>query len=646
MLALTLWLLPQGRFEQASSVVIIIVLAAGPLAGMVWLERRRSSARQPHKWPLRSLGWAIPQATALGFAMNGVLDEGALAPPLPLLLAVAITLVPASTAALGSRSLLRPLVAELGTTDFEVRVEPRTAHRSWFYSDSVALTDRELLITVRSGSGRATYNPKTTRLALAEVTAVGTRPALRQDSPWITLPDGRGVSVPPGDVVVIQCRDETQVLPVADAAVFAEIVRIRAARVRGAPVATLPVEFGAPPTEQGHVPEVLPAPQPSGPVAHPITAPGTALRSGPGMAVRWGLGFPLALLGIVGVPVGLLLYGGLLPPQTVLERYRLGFCVLWTALATAVWLRSLHQPRYWPLWALTSGLATAIIVAVQKLGLPALLGAILGVLLSWAARQLLIRPIGTDLAQSRLEIPLRLRGGMTLLVQRDRMLLKVSGGAGGAVPQALPLGGLALAQPGQFTCSEARYWPLPGAGLRIWRGPVLRLVSGRQQWLIPVDAPRELAAILRRRAAAARRPGTSLTVAQWYELQSWAARQLTTSTRRGVLTQRKIGFGLAVAFPAAFLGTLLLSNGIGRGQARLDSGAAVVGTMLVIAMLAVADWVRVRRRLRIAEDNALPPGSPDWGDLRPGHAPLDGWQPWRDGTDQLSLVGSSEVGSR
>jgi hypothetical protein len=643
-LALTIALLPLGRFGQATALVAVIALAAGPLVGMIWLELRHSSARQPHQWPLRSLGWAFPQAIALGFAVNGVLDQSVLA-SLPL--GLAITLVPTSTAALGFRSLLRPLVAELGATDFELCVEPRTAHRSWFYGDTVTLTDREIVIAVRSGSGRATRNPKIARIALADVAAVGARPALTQDSPWITLPDGRGVSVQPGDVIVIQGRNVAQVLPVPDAAVFAEIVRTRAARVRGAAVAALPVEFGALPAEQGHIPEVLPAPQPIGPVADPFTAPGTSLRSGPGMAMRWGLGFPLALLGIVGIPVGLLLYGGLLPPQTALERYRLVFCALWTTLAAAIWLRSLHQPRYWPVWALTSGLATAIVAAVQELGLPALLGPILGVLLCWAGRQLLIRPVSADLAGSRLEIPLRLRGGVTLLVQRDRLLLKVSGGAGGAVPQALPLGGLTLLQLGQFTSSEARCWPLPGASMRIWRGPVLRLVSGRQQWLIPVDAPRELAAIVRGRAAATpRRTPAPLTLTQWYELQSWTARTLTTTRRGPGLKQRTVGFRLVVAFPAALFGTLLFSEGMGRGQVGLDAGAAVAGTMLVIAMVAVGDWIRVRRRLRVAEDNALPPGSPAWGELRDDHAPLDGWQPWWEGPDQLSRRGSNEVGSR
>ncbi|MDQ4104862.1 MAG: hypothetical protein M3186_14540 [Actinomycetota bacterium] len=95
---------------------------------------------------------------------------------------------------------------------------------------------------------------------------------------------------------------------------------------------------------------------------------------------------------VVGVWVGLLLYGGLLPPETDLERYRLAFCALWTALAAAIWLRSLQQPRYWPIWALTSGLATAVTVAVQELGWPALLAPIAGVLLTWAGRQILIRP--------------------------------------------------------------------------------------------------------------------------------------------------------------------------------------------------------------------------------------------------------------
>ncbi len=672
MLALTVALLPLGRIEwgrieQVESLVIIIALAVGPPAGMLWLQRRRPSAPKPHGWSWRSLAVAFPQAIALGFAVNAVLDRGALAPPQRILLLLAVALIPAVTAEMARRSLLRPLVAELGASDVEVLVEPRTGPRPWFYgawfssawfsSDSVALTDREIVITVRSGSGRATWNPKTERIALADITAVGARPVLPQDSPWITLSDGRGLSVQPGDVVVVQCgvqhRAATQVLPVADAAVFAEVIRTRATRVRGAPVPTLPVEVDAQPPERGHVPEVLPAPEPSGLAAHPVTGPVAPPRTGPGMAVRWSLGFPLALLGIVGVPVGLLLSGGLLPPETDLERYRLVCCALWTALAAAIWLRSLQQPRYWPVWALTSGLATAIIVAVQGLGLPALLGPIAGVLLTWAGRRVLIRPVGTDLAGSRLEIPVR-GSNFTLLVQRDRIVLKLSAGAGGAVLQALPLAELTVAQPGRFAGSEVRWWPVPGARwTRLGRGPVLRLVSGRQQWLLPVEDPRELAAVLRARAAAATpcRGACVLTLVQWHELQTWAARKLTTNRRSGGLKQRTIGFRLVVALPVAFLGTALFSESIARGAelgwvAELGWGAVVAGALLAIATALVADWIRVRRRLRVAEDNALPPGSPDWGDLRPDHAPLAGWQPWWEGADQVSRAGSSEVGSR
>ncbi|HSL07027.1 MAG TPA: hypothetical protein VK887_03520 [Pseudonocardiaceae bacterium] len=627
-LALTVALLPLGRFERVESLVIIIALAVGPLAGMLWLQRHRPSAHQPHRWPWQSLAVAFPQAIALGFAVNAVLERGALE---RLLLILAVALLPAVTAEMARRALLRPLIAELGAGDVEVLVEPRTGARPWFYGDSIALTDREIVITVRSGSGRATWNPKTERIALADVTAVGARPVLPSDSPWITLPDGRGLSAPPGDVVVVRCgrqhRAATQVLPVTDAAVFAEVVRTRATRVRGTPVAALPVEVDAPPPVQEHVPEVLPAPEPSGPAAHPVIGPVDPPRTGPGMTARWGLGFSLALLGIVGVPVGLLLSGGLLPPETDLARYRLAFCALWTALAAGIWLRSVQQPRYWPVWALTSGLATAIIVAVHGLGLSALLGPVVGVLLTWAGRRVLIRPVGTDLAGSRLEIPLRLPGGATLLVQRDRMVLKVPGGAGGVVPQALALGELALAQPGQFAGNEVRWWPLPGARMRIRRGPVLRLVSGRQQWLLPVDDPRELAAIIRARAGTVSHLGTPLTLERWHELQAWAARQLTTDRRSGGLRQRTVGFRLAVAFPLAFLGTGLFNESIARG-ASLGSGTVVATAALATAAALVADWVRVRRRLRVAADHALPPGSPDWGELRPDHAPLGGWQPW------------------
>jgi len=109
-------------------------------------------------------------------------------------------------------------------------------------------------------------------------------------------------------------------------------------------------------------------------------------------------------------------------------------------------------------------------------------------------------------------------------------------------------------------------------------------------------------------------------------LQSWAARQLTASRRGPGLKQRTVGFRLVVAFPAAFLGTSLFSESIARG-AELGSGAIVAGAALAVAAALVADWVRVCRRLRVAQDNALPPGSPAWGDLRPDHAPLEGWQP-------------------
>ncbi len=652
-LALTVALLPLARFEQIDSLVIVIALAVGPPAGMLWLQRRRPSAQQPQQWPWQALAVAVPQAMALGFTVNAVLDEDALAPAQRILLVLVVALIPAVAAERARRSLLRPLVAELGEGDFEVLVEPRTSQRPWFYSDSVALTDREIIIAVRSGSGRATWSPKTQRIALADVTAVGARPVLSQDSPWITLSDGRGLSVAPGDVVVIQCRDTASVLPVDDAAVFAEVVRARVTRARGVPVGALPIEVSAQPAEQGHVPEVLPAPEPSGPIARPITGPPSPPRAGPGMAVRWGLGFPLALLGIVGVPVALLLSGGLLQPETDLVRYRLVFCALWTALATAIWLRWLQQPRLWPVWALASGLATALIVAVQELGLPALLGPIVGVLLAWAGRRMMIRPVGTDLAESRLEIPVR-GSSFTLLVQRDRIVLKLSAGAGGAVPQALSLAELTVAQPGQFAGNEVRWWPVPGARwTRLGRGPALRVVSGRQQWLIPVDSPRELAAIIRGRAAAMPREDISapltlapLTVAQWHKLQSWAARQLTTTTRGGSLTQRKGGFRLVVAIPAAFFGSALLTESIARG-AGVDTGFPVAAAVaLAIAAVCTADWIRVRRRLRLAEDNTLPPGSPDWGDLRPDHAPLEAWQPWRESSDQMSRVGSSEVGSR
>ncbi|MGH3906308.1 MAG: hypothetical protein ACRDTE_19325 [Pseudonocardiaceae bacterium] len=643
MAVLTIVLLLAGRIERVDSLVIILVLAIAPPAGALWLQRRRSAGSTPHTWPWRSLAVAFPQAIALVAAVSAALGDDPLAPWQGIALLLGIPLMSAGSAALATRSLLRPLVPELGAGDFEVLVEPRTGRRPWFYGDGVTLTDREIVISVRSGSGRATWNPKVQRIALADVTAVGARTAVAQDSPWITLSDGRGLSVPPGDVVVVQCRNATQVLPVDDAAVFAEVVRTRAG-VAALPTApdVLPTAPDAAPEADrpgaAHLPEVLPAPEPTGPPAHPVTGPPTPPATGPGMPARCALGYPLALAGVVGVPVGLL---GFDPPAP----HRLVFAALWIAVAAGIWLRYWRQPRYWPVWALTSALGTAIVVAVDGPGW-ALLAPIVAVLLTWAGRQVLVRPVGRDLAGSGLEIPVR-GGNYTLLVQRDRIVLTLSAGAGGAVPQALPLSGLTMAQPGQFAGTEVRWWPYPGARrTRLGGGPVLRLVSGCQQWLLPVPAPRELAAIIRARAVAApRREAGTPTMMQWHELQSWAARQLTTSRRSGSLIQRKVGFRLVVAFPAAFLGSALLTESIARDA--WDSGFPVVaGVALVVAAGLVADWFRVRGRLRVAEDNALPPGSPDWGELRPDHAPLEGWQPWWEGPVQTSRPGSGGRGSR
>ncbi|MGH3803607.1 MAG: hypothetical protein ACRDTD_26460, partial [Pseudonocardiaceae bacterium] len=196
---------------------------------------------------------------------------------------------------------------------------------------------------------------------------------------------------------------------------------------------------------------------------------------------------------------------------------------------------------------------------------------------------------------------------------------------------------LTLAQPGQFVGSEPRWWPYPGGRwTRLGRGPALRLVSGNQQWLLPLRAPRELAAIVLARAAVRQQAQRSAVVAstpsiaQWRTLQSWAARQLTTMSRGGSLMRRTVGFRLVAAFPALILGSVLLGESISRGAASDGGVVAVAGAALLVATVLVSDWVRVRGRTRVAEDNALPPNSPDWGELRPDYAPMSGWQPWHE----------------
>jgi hypothetical protein len=226
------FLVGSGYVQPAANAAVAIVLATAPLLVLLWYEGRERSDSRPACWPARALVTSLPQSAASGLVGGGLLGETVVAPwQQGVLLACATLLVQVGPAVLASRILRRPLTPELGETSVEVLVKIRSNRGvpGWLEHDDVRLTDEAIITTVRPNmSWKAVIC-----IRLSDVAAVDARPGTSEDNPWITLGEGLGYDVPPGDVVVIHHRHGARVLPVHDAAAFADVIRLRAGKVKG-----------------------------------------------------------------------------------------------------------------------------------------------------------------------------------------------------------------------------------------------------------------------------------------------------------------------------------------------------------------------------------------------------------------------------
>lgn len=375
-------------------------------------------------------------------------------------------------------------------------------------------------------------------------------------------------------------------------------------------------------TQREHLPEVLPAPPESGTEVRAVSGnPSTAAESVPG---RRPVAIVLAALGVVLLPVLALLLALPTAPGFILV-----WAALWIAIAAVCWLLDLRTPRRWPGWALLSVAPPVVadLAFAAPLGLLGLAALGIAPLVARVASRRRTA-LASDLAELDVETVLP-AGTSRLRIGRDRVVL-VRGviAGGGHVNHALPLAELALAQPGEITAEEVR-WPLPGGvDVRLRGGPAVRLVAGHQQWVLPVEDPRLVADIVRRRATAAwpQRTGPQ-DLGSWHALRKWAVAR-TTAYRHGGKKQAHPAFRAPVGFLAAVLGTGLLATAAGR--ALTDPGVWIAGAVgVALGGYFVVAWLRVRQRLEFAELQQLPPHSPPWGDRRPDVAPIPEWRPWR-----------------
>ncbi|QGK69496.1 hypothetical protein GIY23_08140 [Allosaccharopolyspora coralli] len=640
-----------GVYELAfPAVLAVLSLVVG-----VWLVRKPQLTRSPDSWIAIPLATGVLMAAGVGGAMVHVMSESAGNVNFVLIPGViAFAMLPVY---LAFRALLRPLVAELGDSTVPVILQVRAASKKWWYQDSIRVDTESVRLAVRSGDGRPTWGESTKETPLRDVAAVGARSATGDEPPWAWLSDGRGLSVPPGEALVVVTATDEQLVPVHDAEVLAELLRRRVRLVTGRMPSTLDTDGAASPnpgpatepaepadsgTEKaaGHVPEVLPAPPRTGQRVT-ATSSGTVPPAGPGMVFRGVLSTLLGGFGVIVAPVvGVLLTRSRAvvdPEAPWLSEWVAGFGALWLTIGFLLWVVSIRVPRRWPWIGLISSVPVALAAWFSEDGLVNDAGTVIVVVALVAtvlARLVWTRRLGTDLAASASEVPVRLNGqGIgRLLIQRDRIVFdRRKTGAGGHVRHALALADLTLAQPGETAGAEVPTWPLPGGSmLRLRRGPALRLVAGSQQWIVPVLQPDLIAEIVRGRAARARPLGyRAPTVEEWHRLRRWSVSATTAARGRGLGTAQAIGNRLLLIamFPAVF-GTMLLTVVFGRGLTGIGTELFVIIVALLLAVALVVIWYRRRSALILAEDNQLPPGSPSWGDPRPDRAPIPAWRPW------------------
>jgi hypothetical protein len=590
---------------EKSDALIPALLAVAPLFALAWLAAKYR--HRPHRWAVVSLAVAAVQSLGATAAIVMHLRPTELHPALNLVVCLALWLPSTLIAWLAGRALLAQPADVLGTSPYQVEFPIRVVEKASDNTDSVVVTDRTVEIWIQRASsepmelapGQKRGRVPWKTLPLNDITGAAVRSAVPGEAPWAVLRNGPSQSVPAGEVAVVRFGDVEQVLPVENPVKFAELIRSRTGRA-------LPSHVEQPVRElNAHVAEVLPAPEPVGPKVYPTRGPDDPLPTGPGLTVRWLVAAPVALVGIAGLPLALLLSTGATA----------GF-LAWIGVVVVAWLCTLRAPRVWGRVALLPIPVSLMWLLLDRAWLFAL-ALVLCPVLGRLAGAVFTNWRGTDLGHSSVEVPFALRNGGRLFVQGNRLLLEPQGR--NVLPFALWLADIDLVQCGVREAPEPVRWDFPGVNGMVYNGTWLRIVAGPQQWLLGTGELRLVAELVKTRAAsAAPAPPDDLDLAGWYRLRAWAMSKVTGLMRPGS-TRGALGWRLSAAAIAGGFAFLLLPL----APARIPGVVAAV-----IALVALADWARIRPGLRRAELHPLPPGSPSWGEVRPDHAPVLGYQPW------------------
>jgi hypothetical protein len=227
-LVAVLTLVVRGRVAPVEAAIAAVLVIGAPLAGGR-LEQRDAVRRRPARWLRRAVGVVVPNVVALGLVGGAVVDGWQVQA------AVGAGVLQLVGVALAARALRYPLRPELGEMAVEVTEKVRSAHQvgmpAWALQDEVRLTGREVVVVLRPGPGSAIG----IGVRLDDVMDVSVRPVRPGEGPWVLLDNGGRYFAGEGDVVEVRHRDGELVVPVCNAAVFAEVIRSRIAARWGVP---------------------------------------------------------------------------------------------------------------------------------------------------------------------------------------------------------------------------------------------------------------------------------------------------------------------------------------------------------------------------------------------------------------------------
>jgi len=355
--------------------------------------------------------------------------------------------------------------------------------------------------------------------------------------------------------------------------------------------------------------------------------------------LRYLVAVPLLIASCVGVPVGCQLlsvytlrrwrdtpfdvgaelterlteYDGFWPIPVAL----LLFVVLWRT--TTVWPRIALVPSG---FIAVGGLITAgfneLVSTAASLAAP-----LVAWTLAWLAARVVSWPVTADVRRSPVEVPVRLRGGGRLRVQSRRLLLdKLPAPVHAAATVnrvAIRLDRITHVEVG--VVHTPAVWRFGNTSeLTIAPGPVLRVIGGGQEWLLPVDDAEALHRLVTERAdhRAKPDPRPALDSNRWstakpmWNLEGDPAQRNTQKVQSGhhwllVLSALTTAMALFAVY-----------------RVFTDSWGYLFGVLLFggIGCATVSAWSGAVTNQKLAEEN---PRSPLADDPDPRHLPVTGW---------------------